>query len=735
MRKIVIIGLLAALPALLAAQTVIQPKVKTPTSFAIVIDSKSYEQVKGAVEAYRDVVEQDGLATYIVHDAWSSPETIRNLLIKLHTDAKSPLEGAVFVGDVPIPMLRDAQHFTSAFKMDQRRNWQQSSIPSDRYYDDFGLKFDFIKQDTARPLYFYYSLRADSRQTLSSDIYTARMRPLEKGKEDKYVQLEKYLRKVVAIRTAERDNVVDNLSMGRGHGYTSESKVAWSGEQMALEQQFAKAFMAGGKVRFMDFESRFPIKPYFMNEIMRPDMDIMLFHHHGSYYYQYLNGYKNGSDPNTSIANIKLYLRSKVQSAVESGKTREEAVEHYMKYLDVPRSWCEEAFDPKKIEEDSLFNLTLDISVPDLLSIAPNPRFVMFDACYNGSFHRDENVAGAYIFNDGRTIATQANTVNTVQDKWPDEFLGLLAGGLRVGQWNKHVHYLETHIIGDPTFHFANNTLDFDINAALTQHAKDTKFWLAKTNHSNPDVQAIAWTMLYENNYPGLSKLLREAYFSSPWFTVRMEALNLLSAIGGPDLRAVLKASVDDSFELVRRFTMEYICKDGSDELIPAFVRSLLTDNTSERVYFKAGNMVKLLDTDKVAAEINRQLALAPVYDHTIADKMLIDLPKYKKSEQETLAAIADPKTVDKEARQEIQLFRNHPSPRAIETLLAYASDTSRPEELRICAVEALGWYVYSYRKPDVVAGLKKIEASKPTPAIAAEATKSIGRLAKAQTM
>jgi len=34
-------------------------------------------------------------------------------------------------------MIRDAQFLTSAFKMDQKRPWQQSSIPSDRYYDDF----------------------------------------------------------------------------------------------------------------------------------------------------------------------------------------------------------------------------------------------------------------------------------------------------------------------------------------------------------------------------------------------------------------------------------------------------------------------------------------------------------------------------------------------------------------------------------------------------------------------
>lgn len=59
------------------------------------------------------------MGTYLLVDEWKSPEQIRKLLIQLHSDRKSPLEGCVFVGDIPIPMLRDAQHLTSAFKMDQ----------------------------------------------------------------------------------------------------------------------------------------------------------------------------------------------------------------------------------------------------------------------------------------------------------------------------------------------------------------------------------------------------------------------------------------------------------------------------------------------------------------------------------------------------------------------------------------------------------------------------------------
>ena len=84
----------------------IRPNVKTPTSFAIVVDRQSYEHAKSSIEAYRDAIEQDGLATYILIDEWQSPEVIRDLLKELHTNHQMPLEGAVFIGDIPIPMIR-----------------------------------------------------------------------------------------------------------------------------------------------------------------------------------------------------------------------------------------------------------------------------------------------------------------------------------------------------------------------------------------------------------------------------------------------------------------------------------------------------------------------------------------------------------------------------------------------------------------------------------------------------
>lgn len=716
----------------MTAQTIIQPTVKTPTSFAIVIDETSFNKTKDAVLAYRDVVEADGLATYIIHDNWKSATDIRDLLEKLHLQKKLPLEGAVFVGDIPVPMLRDAQHMTSAFKMDQRRNWQQSSVPSDRYYDDFGLKFDFLKQDSILPLYFYYSLRADSEQKVSPDIYSGRIKPLEKGKEDKYVQLEKYLKKVVAERTSNASNIIDNFTMARGHGYNSESKVAWSSEQIALSQQFPELFKPGNTVRFYDFETEWPVKGSILGEAMRPELDILLLHHHGANDMQFLNGYKSGSDVNTSKENIKLYLRSKIKSAVDHGKDKEETIRYYMDYLDIPRDWCEEAFDPKKIEEDSLLNLEMDIHVADILKIKPNARFVIFDACFNGSFYEDENIVGAYIFNDGKTIATQGNTVNALQDKWPDEFLGLLNSGLRVGLWNKQTGYLETHITGDPTFHFKNRSnIDFDINAAMTQNLKNNKFWLKKLKSGNADIQAISLRILSDNGYPEISGLLKDTYFSSPYMTVRMECLRLLAQLDNDDFITVLQASVKDSYELVRRLSVEYIEQNGSEKLIPSFVNSLFEDNSSERVQFKIREAIKHMNLDALAKEIDAQYAARKenIYDRDRIEKYLKLIESYKQSERDDIVAMFDKSTKAGAVRLNIVQFRNHPATKFAEDLLRFAEDKSQDVKMRIMAVETLGWYKFSYKRPMIIEKLQAIADSQENEALAHEAAKSVNRL------
>lgn len=144
---------------LLAVALPLAAREKRP-SVAVVVDPATRQALASDVDAFVQSMELVGKRGILVVDRWSQPDSIRKELKRLY-DTEG-LEGAVLVGNIPVPMVRDAHHLTTAFKMNPSRDWQDSSVPSDRIYDDFDLRFDYLKQDSEKPLLHYYSLRFDS---------------------------------------------------------------------------------------------------------------------------------------------------------------------------------------------------------------------------------------------------------------------------------------------------------------------------------------------------------------------------------------------------------------------------------------------------------------------------------------------------------------------------------------------------------------------------------------------
>lgn len=709
------------------AQKIVRPSVQSPTTFAIIIDSESYRRVGDAVNAYRGSIEREGLGTYIAIADWQKPDDIRTLLRQWHEDEKQPLEGAVFVGDIPIPMIRDGQYLTSAFKMNQSRDWRESSVASDRFYDDFGLQFDFLKQDADKPLYFYYSLSPASPPYLQPTIYSGRIKPTELPGVDKYDLLEQYLRKVVRIKSQESDNVIDHFTMARGHSYNSDDKMAWAGEQIALREQMPQLFRPGGTVKFYDFDVFYPTKGIYLNEIQSRELDILLFHHHGSSDTQYLNGYKNASDVETSKENIKLYLRSKLPRRAEK-VGRDSAILEYSRAYDVPVSWCAEAFDPEKVIADSLFNASLEIRTSDIHRLSSNARFVLFDACFNGSFYEEDYTAGAYIFNDGNTVVTIGGTVNALQDKWPDEFIGLLAAGMRVGHLNRMNGYLESHVIGDPTFRFADNTgLSFDLNQALALHDADADYWLSYIDYPFPDVQSVALAQLRRARYSQLPALLRRKYFSSDYFVVRMEAVKLLALYYPEQSTDVLASSINDSYELIRRLSLDYISRIADPMLIPAYVSALIHRGHEPRLNFRLLASFKTFDTTAFTSELSRQLEDVVLYTDTIIQKFRKSMVLDDRRIADDIRTMHDKTKKHSVRRQAIFGYRNYPCTSLIPHLLSIAADESEDVTIRHHAIHTLGWYNLNYRRRDIVDGLRQIQTSDES--LRDEMQRTIGRL------
>ena len=69
MRKRLILSLAAMalyVGGLFAQQNIIAPQNRVASSFAIFIDDKSYEACEEAVMAYKKMLEEEGLATYLL---------------------------------------------------------------------------------------------------------------------------------------------------------------------------------------------------------------------------------------------------------------------------------------------------------------------------------------------------------------------------------------------------------------------------------------------------------------------------------------------------------------------------------------------------------------------------------------------------------------------------------------------------------------------------------------------
>ena len=106
MNKYILLAITALCLQDMQAQTVVHPSIKTKTTFAIVVDQKSYDEAKSEIDAYRTSIEKEGLGTYLLIDDWKRPEPIREQLVKLHENEKTPLEGCVFIGDIPIRLSK-----------------------------------------------------------------------------------------------------------------------------------------------------------------------------------------------------------------------------------------------------------------------------------------------------------------------------------------------------------------------------------------------------------------------------------------------------------------------------------------------------------------------------------------------------------------------------------------------------------------------------------------------------
>ncbi len=669
--------------------------------FAIVVDQESYKQTKNEIIAYAKSVEADGLKPVIVIDKWQNPDSIKSKLIELYYDKTNPIEGAVFVGDIPVAMIRNAQHFTRAFKMNQEKySWDRSSIPSDRFYDDFNLQFTYLKKDSINSLLHYYSLNASSNQYLSPNIYTGRIKP--PNTLNKYQDLKNYLIKLVRIK--QKENIVDEVLYFSGYGYNSDSFLARIDEKITLLEQFPWLNGQQNRLEYINHADDIHIKHKLMSELQRNNLDIALLHHHGHDDMQYLSGMPKVKSVTGQINGVKQYLRSKLRTAKRKGKDLKKVKNYYSIKLSIPLNWFDGTFDKRIIEEDSIFNAEMDISISDMKNYTPNAKFLMFDSCFNGSFQKDDCIASAYIFDKGNTIVSFANSVSSLQDKWPNEMVGLLGVGIRIGNWAKQVSYLETHIIGDPTYHFTSKNTSYNINEDLFFKADKIDFWKRKVNDEYADVQALALRMLYQNNYEDISDLLFDTFKNSEYGVVRMECLKLLTNINDSNFINCVSLATNDSYELVRRQALYLIGKSGDNKLIKPLLIAAMANNISPREKFNIKQSIGLFEKDSLLVSFDSIFNNSTSYLKSEKTKEEIKRMVINSSERwsRNIEKIFTPESTEKNIIFAIRSLRNYNYHPATEKFCNFIL-THKNSKLQKTMIEALGWFNISVNKDMII--------------------------------
>ncbi|NWF88200.1 MAG: HEAT repeat domain-containing protein [Ignavibacteriaceae bacterium] len=685
----------------------IKPDKKFPTSFAIIVDEMTYSNCESSILKYKESVEQDGISTYVLVDSWAKPDEIKAEIIRLYNQ-KPPLEGVVFIGDVPIPMLRNGQHFTSAFKLDEDKYpWFRSSVPSDRFYEDFDLKFEYLGQDSIHRLSHYYSFLPESPQRIEKEIYSARIKPSGTGI-NKYDEISKYLNRITEQK--KQKNYLNNALVYLGHGYLSNSLTAWADEKISLREQFPQLFQAEGRMKNLFHSMNDEMKEIILTELQNEDLDMALFHAHGDTDMQLILAYPIAQNVNENIEAIKLYLRSKLRTAQKRKQSLEETKKYFIKEFDVPESWFDGTFEDSLVVADSILAYKLDIYLDDIRKIKPQAKFIMFDECFNGSFHLDEYVAGEYVFGKGNVVASEANSVNVLQDKWADELLGLLNLGVRIGIRHKELNTLESHLIGDPTFRYSVN-FQMDLNEKIILHSNNVELWRSLLKNDNAEVRSIAVRYMFKNLKSKFENELTEIYLNDVSYNVRMNALKCLAELNNAAFHEVLKKSINDPFELIRRKTAEWMGEIGLKEYLPYLVEQIIVDE-SPRVTFNGKSSLTFISSSLAKEESKKYVNELP--EIASKDGLIKELcSSFERSDEwlykEIIPNIISDTLKLKSKLQEVRTFRNYKFVDAIPFLLDQLINNNNPDSLRSYIAEALGWFTFYYDKGKIIDSLNEI--------------------------
>lgn len=698
-------------------------------SFAIIVDKESYVHCKEQLELYSSAIQVEGLDAFIASEKWACPEQVRDSL--KHWYKSRNLKGTVFIGEIPVAMIRKAQFMASAFKMDEKRDRRESSIPSDRFYDDFDLKFSFVGRDTSQTNLFYYELAPDSNQEICCDIFSGRIMPSSKYR-NKYTELKKYLEKVTRLKG--KPQLMDRVASYTGAGSFSNSMIAWKDEAVTLKEQIPDAFRNIDGAKFFVYHQYPFMKEILLEECGRDDLDLMLYHHHGTPDRQWIGDYPASFNEEEAFEYGRRQARSAARRNVRYGMSHEEAIRSVIEKYSVDSSWVSDAFDPETVKADSIEDLKTGILLDDIYKTKPNARMYIFDACYNGDFREEDNIANRYIMSDGNAVAAIGNTVNVLQDKASSMLLGMMSAGYNIGEWHQATAILESVVIGDPTFCFASSYKFKKPDLSNT----NIGYWKRFLNKKYPcDIQGLALNRLYELNAPGLPEILAKAC-NSDYYMLRLTALTLLKHYDSPLYRKALVKALDDPYEYTRRKAGYFLSMMGDTSAVTPLADALIKDYNAARVNFNITNGAGFFP-DSLFLETFKDMSEKAGFFYKVPESAaegsnalenaINGINSSLSIREFTYKAIRHTGKDAKGRSSTLAFLRNQPYPQYADDLLSIVKDSEEPMEIRIQVADILGWYIVAYNKREICNELVNYLPGVSDKRLADEISKTIRRL------
>lgn len=714
-----------------AEPVVIQPQKQHPTAFAVITDKTTFTRCNEAILKYRDAVEYDGLSTYIIHADWQTPDEVRGMLQKLYGECPT-LEGIVLIGDIPIAMVRNAQHMTTAFKMDEAKfPIYESSVPTDRFYDDLHLQFRFMQKDSANNQLFYYQLTEESPQSLQPTFYSARIKYPEGMGGDKYEGISAFLTKAANAKYQLKNNQMDEVVTYNGGSYNYDCLMVYMDEEKAYRENFPLAFRNGLSFKHWNFRMQDAMKYKIFSEMQRKDIDLFMFHEHGNPDSQLVNDNKKGTSSTLRYDLFKANIYSSIKRHVErKGLDEDSLLQAMQKKFDLTPEFFKDYKNPDYWKKDSIEDADVYITLKDLDGRITNPTMVMFDACYNGSFHEKDQIAGRYIFNPGTTLVVQGNTRNVLQDRWTIEMVGLLSHGLRVGQYNRQVATLEGHLIGDPTVHFAPIKAN-DLTTDVVTRVNDAAYWRNLLNSKYADIQCLALRKIADcDKQHTQAAFFLEKFKESTFNTVRMECLKMLSRYNDKHFIEAVRIGLRDPYERVARSCADYAGEIAAKELIPDFIETLMGDEERIRAQYALNNSLYLFDGEDIIRELQNYFDKSNRINVKEESKKATNALKNEFQDRLQRENIIFDKTKSDAARMSnIRMLRNYPRTGGIPRFLSFIADSGNPLVLRVAMAEALGWFNHSVERPAIINGCKTLLEKEQPSELKAELIQTINRL------